>query len=78
MARVKRIKNIIDRNGEISIYDIMAIEEISYNYAKQIVDFLVNVYPLDYRYEHGYLSRRKPVETEGDEEMTEGESSSWG
>jgi len=78
MARVKRIKNIVDRNGEISIYDIMAIEEISYNYAKQIVDFLVNVYPLDYRYEHGYLSRRKPVETEGDEERTEGESSSQG
>ena len=78
MARVKRIKNIVDRNGEISIYDIMAIEEISYNYAKQIVDFLVNVYPLDYRYEHGYLSRRKSVETEGDEERTEGESSSQG
>ena len=78
MARVKRIKNIVDRNGEISIYDIMAIEEISYNYAKQIVLFLVNVYPLDYRYEHGYLSRRKPVESEIDKERTEGESSSQG
>ena len=75
MARVRRVKNIVDREGEISIYQIMAMEEISYNYAKQIVDFLVNNYPLDYGYKYVYLYKRKSVSAETGEEKVEADSS---
>jgi len=75
MERVQRIRKIVDAEGEISIYHIMAIENIGYSYARQIVDFIVNAYPLDYGYKNVYLFKRKPVKVEEGEEKVEGDSS---